>query len=438
MRYAPRRLAGCLFWLLFLGALVSSPAATRAQGIFLTGVGPVNQGMGGAAVAAPLDSAGALAWNPATISGLSKSEMTVALGLVLPSTTISSQAFGLAGSTDGEPGVTPIPTMSFVLKDACSPWTWGVGVFGIGGFSTNFPGSSLANPATANPILTPQPPAGIGVGRVFSHAEIYQVTPTVSYALTEKLSVGFAANIDLADIQADPLLFAPPNFALGSFTYGPGTGTRFAWGAGFQVGAYYITDYNWRFGVSYKSTQWFEPLRFNSNDQLGNPVLDKVNFDLPSITSIGAAYSGFERLLYAVDVRFFDYAKASGFNGTGFRADGSVAGLGWRNVVSVSNGVQYNLTDCWDVRGGYTFVGNPVPASQEQFNLGTSLIMQHFLSVGASYRIRQNIAANIAYTHGFQASLTGPYVTPAGPIPGTSITSTTSADLLIVGLSLQF
>lgn len=445
MRYATRHLAGSLGrWFhrvlagaTLLAALLTLPGSAEAQGIFLTGVGPVNQAMGGAAVAAPLDSAGALAWNPATISGLKRSEAALALGVVLPTSTISSQAFGLSGSTQGEPGVTPIPTMSFVAKDDCSPWTWGVGVFGIGGFSTNFASSALFAP-NANPILTPQPPTGVGVGRVFSRAEIYQVIPTISYAATEKLSFGIAPILDLASIQADPLLFAAPNVVLGIPTYGPGTGSRYAFGGGFQAGVYYITDYNWRFGASYKSKQWFEKLRFNSNDSLGNPVLDKVGFDLPQIISVGASYTGFERMLYAMDVRWTDYNSASGFNGSGFRADGSVEGLGWRNVMTVVNAIQYNLTDRLALRTAYTYVGNPVPLDQTNFNLGTSLIMQNFFSCGGTYMLRDNVAFNIAYTHGFRASISGPYVTPAGALPNTNITATNSADHVTMGLTVLF
>jgi len=415
------------------GMLLSGSAMARAQGIFLTGVGPTNQAMGQAAVAAPLDSAGALAWNSATISGLKRSEMQLGLGLVLPTSTISSQVPGLSGSTQGEPGVTPVPTMAFVCKDDCSPWTWGVGVFGIGGFSTNYAASSLAgNP---NPILLPQP---LGVGRVFSQAQIYQITPTVSYALSDKLSIGLAPNIDLALVQADPLFLAPPNFSSGQFIYGPGTGSRFTWGIGLQAGVYYITDSDWRLGLSYKSNQWFEPLRFNSNDPAGSPVHNKVSVDLPAVTSIGASYVGFERLLYAIDVRWFDYNNAAGFQGSGFLPNGAVAGLGWKSVISVSNGVQYNLTDRVCLRGGYTYVDNPVPGELTQFNLGTSLIMQHFLSIGAGFQIRDNLSANIAYTHGFQSSLTGPYVVPVGPVPGTSITTTNSADFLSAGITLKF
>ncbi len=416
-----------------------APATVQAQGIFLIGTGPVNQGMGGAAVAAPLDVTGAINWNPATISGLPRSQIEIGLGLVLPTETVSSQAFGLSGSTQAEPGATPVPNMSFIIKDECSPLTWGLGIYGVGGFSSNYRASSLSDPASANPIFTPQPPNGVGVGRVYTNAEIYQIAPAVSLALTDHLSIGVAPTIDVALVQADPLLFAPPNFVQGSPTYGPGDGTRFTWGGGFEVGAFYTTDYCWNFGVSYKSTQWFEPLRFNSNDQLGEPVFDKVNIQLPQFVSIGTAFTGWKRTVYALDVRFVDYSHAEGFGGSGFRPDGSVIGLGWRNVVTVATGLQYRLTDCLTVRGGYTFVENPIPSAQEQFNLGTSLIMEHFLSIGASYWIRQCVAIDIAYTHGFENSLSGPFVTPTtGPIAGTNITSTVSADHLTLGLSVRF
>jgi long-chain fatty acid transport protein len=410
--------------------LLVSVSGAQAQGIFLTGIGPVNTSMGGAAVAAPLDSAGALFWNSATTSGLKQSEMEMGIGFVLPTTTLSSTAGPLSGSTQGEPGVTPIPTMAFVSKNDCSPWSWGVGIFGVGGFSANYPASTFP---TGNPILFPQTAGGIG--RIFSDAEIYQLVPSVAYQLTDKLSIGFGADIDLADIQADPLIFAPPNGGL----YGPGTGTRYAWGGGFQAGLYYTTDYCWNFGVSFKSAQWFEPLRFNSNDALGNPVFDKVNFQLPSITSIGASYTGFDRWLYAVDVRWFDYEDASGFNGNGFKANGAVSGLGWHDIVSVASGVQYCLTDCCKLRLGYTYVENPVPSSQTFFNLGTALIMSHFVSVGASYMIHGNVEANISYTHGFEASQSGPIISPLiGPAPGTSVTNKISADEVILGLTVYF
>ena len=175
-RVRRRRLLIGLCW---LACLFAAPQMSEAQGIFLTGTGPINQAMGGAAVAAPIDSAGALNWNPGSISGLRSSEMAVAIGFVVPTCSLDSQAFGLSGSTPGQSGVTPVPTMSWVYRNPNSRWTYGIGMYGIGGFSSNYPASSLASPQP-NPILTPQPPFGIGVGRVYAHAEIYQFAPTIS------------------------------------------------------------------------------------------------------------------------------------------------------------------------------------------------------------------------------------------------------------------
>ncbi|MBX9791226.1 MAG: outer membrane protein transport protein [Pirellulales bacterium] len=422
----------------WLAVSALAPRQTQAQGIFLTGTGPINQAMGGAAVAAPIDSAGALNWNSASISGLRRSEMQIALGAILPTMSLDSQAFGLSGSTPGESGVTPVPTMSWVGRNPNSPWTFGIGVYGVGGFSSNYPASSLANPLTANPILTPQPPFGIGVGRVYAKAEIYQVALTVAYALTDRLSIGLAPNIDLANVQADPLFLAPPNFVGGVPNYGPGTGSRYTWGGGFQCGLFYVTDLGWQFGASYKSKQWFEPLHYNSNDVLGNPVFNRLQFDLPSIISIGAAYTGFERLVYAIDVRYFDYAGADGFSAAGFLPTGAVAGLGWKSVFGVANGLRYQLTDRLALLGGYTYIENPIPSSQEFFNIGTPLIMQHFLSLGASIRFGRRTYGNVAWTHGFEGQLTGPYQTPFGSIPGTSVTSKTTVDQITVGVQVLY
>ena len=49
------------------------------QGVMLRGIGAVNESMGSVATACPLDSAGAINWNPASISALEKNEIEFAL-----------------------------------------------------------------------------------------------------------------------------------------------------------------------------------------------------------------------------------------------------------------------------------------------------------------------------------------------------------------------
>ncbi len=59
------------------------PGTAWGQGIMLSSFGPVNASMGGASTAAPIEALSALGWNPATISGLPSSELSVGLGLLL-------------------------------------------------------------------------------------------------------------------------------------------------------------------------------------------------------------------------------------------------------------------------------------------------------------------------------------------------------------------
>src|SRR6516225_1799541 len=89
----PRRFHSAKRFGLALGAIMLGLCTTpaRAQfGLAVSGVGPINRSMGGASTAAPLDSAGALYWNSATIGALPTSEMEFGTGFVIPRTTLSS------------------------------------------------------------------------------------------------------------------------------------------------------------------------------------------------------------------------------------------------------------------------------------------------------------------------------------------------------------
>ena len=168
--------------------------------------------MGGAATAAPIDSIGATLGTrphrrPAEFGNRDRLGIAAADGAAVVVDRAGALGGGFppiefSGSTGGEPGVSPIPSMAWVHKCADSRWTYGLGMFGIAGFSVNYPAS------LTNPVLLPQnnQPGGVGgLGHVFTDAQFFQIVPTVSYALTDKLSVGFGPTITLGRLMADPL-----------------------------------------------------------------------------------------------------------------------------------------------------------------------------------------------------------------------------------------
>jgi len=428
------------------------PWQALGQGTALRGVSPVNESMGGASVACPIDSAGALHWNPASISGLAASDMSFGMELILPSSTLSSSvpALGLSGTDRSEPGVTPVPSMAFVRKIEGSPWTYGLSLVGIGGVSVNYPLSTLTG--THNPVLFPQAGQNIpgvgpvpGFGPLSANVDVLQMAPTVACALNERLSVGSAPTLTMARLVANPLFLADrvPNGltpADGDYptVYPAGVGTRYIFGGGFQCGLYGTTEGNWSYGVSFKSPQWTEPFRYKSmtsTTHTAEPETIEFRLNYPMIYSIGFAYSGFEKWIIACDLRYFDFANTRGFLHSPPTAGHAVTGLAWNSVPSVAIGVQRQLTECITVRFGYCYNDNPIDSEAVTFNIASPLVVQHVAAAGFSYAFADNWILAATYVHAFENAVTGPLLSYP---PGSTVTTAASADAISLGFSKRF
>lgn len=424
------------FFLIVVGGIM--PLFSYGQGVILTSTGPVNRSMGGAATAAPLDALGALRWNPATLSGLSCSELTFGADLVFPVIEVESSITGLAaGSTFAEPGVTAVPSVGWSHKCVDSPLTIGLGVMGVAGFRTNYPAS------LTNPVLMPQsnaPGNPGGLGRIYTEAQYLDILPTVSWAASDSLSIGVSPIVTLGEVVVDPLVLAPPDDADGSGQprYSQGAGTQMQWGAGAQFGAYYIVNEALRVGAAVRTPSWMRAGTYLSQDELGNPKSVRFAWDLPLVVSGGVSYVVSESTLVALDLRYIDYAHASGWGDSGFNADGSLRGLGWNSVMSLALGVQHQLGESLLLRAGYTFNENPTPQTLTMINVAAPLHYQHELSAGGSYFLAPNVSLNAAYTFYLPHSITGPLLTPAGPIPNSSVTSTESVHVGSLGVTVYY
>jgi long-chain fatty acid transport protein len=432
---------------LALAVLLAGEMPAWAQhGIILSGGGPIGRSMGGVGTATALDSLGGLFWNPAALSALPRNEMTFGAEFLIPHANLSSSVeannFGpgvppvpLAGSTNSQSGSMVLPNVGWSHHLEDSDLTLGLGLLSAAGLSANYPAS------LTNPVLTPPPPVGLGVGRAFAELQVFQIVPTIAWQVTDRLAVGFSPIVDIASLRADPLLLVAPNDANGNgfATFPDGTHSHLQWGAGFQVGVYYSLTDDWHLGASFKSPQWFETFRFNSADELGRPLSERVRFDLPLITSVGVSYTGLERWVLAADVRYIDYHNTKGFDTSGFAADGAVRGLGWDSQVVVAVGAQYALTDRVALRIGYSYNNNPETSDVAFFNIAAPTIVQHTLYAGASWSLTETLVLALAYVHAFEGEVDGPFILPvAGAIPGTNVQSRTSADAFVMGLTVKY
>jgi long-chain fatty acid transport protein len=191
------------------------------------------------------------------------------------------------------------------------------------------------------------------------------------------------------------------------------------------------------FGVSYHSPLWFQQCSWNRKDLSGVSHAMNFKMDLPQLVSVGAGVAVTKRTRIGVDARWFDYANTAGFSKVGYNADGSVAGFGWRSIWAVGGGVQQRVSTSTKVMVGYNYSGNPVPAQYTFFNTPAPAIVQHHVSGGIEQTFHK-VDAILTYYHAFENSITGPWISGQGAIPGTSVTSKMRENSLTIGFAKSF
>lgn len=431
---------------------VAMPAALGQSGHVMNGVGPVDQAMSGAGMAAPSDALTALHWNPAAITRLPGNRLDVSLQLMMPSGSITSSVqagafgpmgpeFGLSGVTDSEAGPFPIPSVGFVNSRPRSRWAYGFSMFGVGGFGVDYAPASAEN---MNPILTPQmPEGGMGFGALSSSFMLMQISPTLAYRLSDRVSVGLSPTLNLAQLELSvfpataPTLLDPQNPMSGMYPDAP---AAWAHGFGFQAGVHARLTETLDLGLSFKSTQWFDDFEFTPSAVVGAGTYS-FRLDYPMIVSSAIAWRGVDRLLLAADVRYIDFSGTTGFEQTGFDERAAVRGFGWKSVTVFALGAEFEVTPDFPVRIGWAYNDSPVGHDVAFFNAPAPAIVKHHLSGGFGYRISRSAGLSIAAQYGLRNECHGTWKNPMfpdGENPYTSVKHELSTFTLVGGINFTF
>lgn len=421
---------------LALFVFVATPASAT-DGHFLHGVGAVNSAMGGAGVAYTGDLLGALNLNPAALhTGRGGTRTALSFELFKADRTVSSAMPGGmgAGSTRSKSEFVPVPAFGWAtaLNDKV---TVAFGGLGIGGFGVDYAQDNT------NPILGPRQMGGFG--QVYSNFSLMKITPAIALEASEKLQLGFALNIDWSSLAVDPFPAASPAFdpVTGTQMYSSATSADGAFGFGFQAGLIYKATDNFNIGLAYSSKQDFEDYEYNStyaNPNLANFGQNRtITFamDAPAIYSGGVAYKS-ENLVFTADAKYITYSSTDGFEKSGFDATGAVQGFGWEDIWVYAAGLQFEATDDVFLRAGWNYSENPIPDAMSLFNIPAPAIVQQHATVGFGFQPFDNVMVDLGYYHVFENSISGPMFGPAGPISGSSVTSSMFEDSFL--MSFQF
>ncbi|MEE3369007.1 MAG: outer membrane protein transport protein [Planctomycetota bacterium] len=416
----------CLFGL-------ASSLTVVGQGIYLPAAGAVNRGMAGATTGTAIDAIGSMYWNPATIGQLPTDELAFGFEAIYSTIDVASSFPGAgSGFSNGENGVSPIPTIAWVHHTNNPNVTVGLGLLGVGGFGTNVRADAT------NPILSPPSTlGGVGIGGVRSDAVFSHMKAALSVRINDQLSIGGGPIVGLGKVTLDENILVGLN---ADGTYPRGDGTRNHWGLGAELGFHFVPNCRWEFGGNIKTPTWFEPLRYFSEDAAGLRRTDKVDFMLPMVLSGGVAFKGIEFALITVDVRYFDYTSADTLGDAAtYEADFSVAGLGWKDVFSVAIGAQLQLTERLTGRLGYMYASDLIDDSTAFFNIASNLSYRRIPTIGATYQLNEGAALSVAYNYVTPWRATGPYTLPGvGQVPGSSVTTELNVHIATLGINVRY
>ena len=421
-------------------------ALSATDGHFLHGAGPVNEAMGGADTGLCLDASGAIAWNPACTVRFQKSRFELYGIYFVPwrdlSSTVDAGAFGpgmpattLSGTTVSHRDASFMPGFAVVFHSPDSRTAFHFAMLAVSGFGVDYD----QNTNFSNPILTPQAPNGFGFGKIRSNYALLTMPIGLSREITSRLSAGFSIVPAYSMLKVIPAPFAAPVTNGSTMPYYlSASKTDSAVGIGAQAGVQYKFSDVWSAGLAWHSPVWFRSFHWNAADLTGTQ--HKLNFqlDLPQLITMGIGITPSKRTHIGIDGRWFNYANTSGFDEAGYDPDDSVAGFGWRNIWAAGGGIEQEVVSGTKLIVGYNYSQNPIPSQYAFFNTPAPAIVQHHVSAGIEQSLRHGWQLNLAYYHAFRNSLSGPWVSQQGAIPGTSLTSRMSENSVSVGVAKSF
>lgn len=423
-------------------SFAAAPAALAGNGHFLHAAGAVHSALGGAGTALPAaGTLGALYVNPALLAAAPEGhsfELGVELADSNPEVESSVQTpFGtFSGRTEDDGDLAMIPSFGWSRGTrGGTRAAFGMGVLSLAGFGTEYPQDAT------NPILAPQPQ---GFGALYSGYRFIKLPFAAAWQVTPELAVGASLNGGWASLSAVPFGGAAPDCTPPATCFFPSLTEDSAFGYGLQAGLYWRPTPTWGFGLSYSTEQEFEDFEWHTTranplrPDFGTARTVEFQLNVPQTASVGVGFTPNERLSVGLDARWIDYDGTQGF-GSGFDpSTGAVAGLGWDEIVVWALGAEYRFGPALALRGGWNRSESAVTPDSTFLNVGSPAVFEDHLTLGLGLRLYDELELNLAAYRAFENEVSGQFLSPAGPVPGTSVTNRMSVDSAVMSLRFVF
>lgn len=393
----------------FVAAIAGSSTAF-AGGFSIREQSAEGQGASFAGVAAGTNGLSSMFWNPATLSQHNEfgfiSEGNAAL--IAPYSR-AKDGVGFGGPDSGNVGELAIVPASY--------WSYGItDRLTVGGaFGAPFGLTTDADNGWAG-----------GVHGDKSAVKTYNFSPNVAYQLNDWISVGVGAQIEY--MQVDLTSRTPALKVLDAEAGGFGFGMT----AGILLEPTDTTD----IGIGFRSSVSHKL----KGDGFRLPVYSgdlTAAFDSPEMVTLGIRQQVSDQVTLLGGVEWTNWSR---FKNLTLVADPSGAIVGrtvenWKDGWYFSAGAEYAYSDALLLRAGVAYEKSPVPDATRTPRLPDN--DRYWLSVGGSYKIKDNMTAHLAYSHVFMKD--GDInLAAGGGLPPLSASFKQHLDIISVGLTTDW
>ena len=396
-----------------------------AQELTFSGVGPINHSLAGVAVALPRDSAGAMQWNPATISFLDHKQFEFQLGWGRhnppwygdePIAYTAAAGFLLVvflvdlanddneedrysrpnnnsnnnSNNDKKPSAPPpnprnirVPTLSYVYnKD--KHWSFGLAIseYGANKTGTRF---------DVNKDI---------FGIYLYQFRGYEFIPTVSYRESQRFSFGLSPIFSIDEMQNASLPVIVTQWGIHP------QDRRSKAGFGLQAGAFYSPIKRLRFGASVRTPQWISRYTYRWIDPMtGELGSQRLYFSQDSAfrIALGTSYTlNNDKTTFAVDFRYSDYSHASALYDIPAAFDPAVKKQGVsRAVYTLAFGMEHRPWDIIAWRMGYLWNHAVSPDKAVIYNTGLPIQSGHSIHYGVTFFFGEHFDLSFSSSNSF-------------------------------------
>lgn len=367
-----------------LGTILVSTGAAHAGAFSMEGSSPSALGNAFAGSATGSHDNSDMFFNPATLRNFKTKQVN--LGLTSVDTTIDATVYSSAfsdniprtGQTQASGGRNVSAPSIHVSAPINADWTFG---------------ASVTSPLK---IRTTYPEGWLGRFHALdTDINTLNAGAQLAYQVNDAVAVGFGLQYE--QMKATVSRNTSP------ITYGVYQGDDHQYG--FTVGVLAQPTPELKLGLGYRSA-----MRYSLKGDVNltslttgsvTTVPGQVNWTMPDMLTLGAAYQANEKTEWVGDVRWTRWSRVSIFSIQLIRPAGGVieVPLPFRDSLLTSVGVNHKLNGQWLLRAGLAHEKDAVTDDMRNPRLPTG--DRSWASIGVQYKLNEHVAVNLAYARQF-------------------------------------